>query len=69
MKAKKYGCAYSFDLSAATDRLPASLTAAILERVTGVKGFGDAWLAVMVDRDFSVPLRRVGKGLQSPVGD
>lgn len=41
-KSLKYNCAYSFDLSAATDRLPVSLTAAILERVTGVKGLGDA---------------------------
>lgn len=41
-KAKRYGCAYSFDLSAATDRLPATLTAAILERVTGVSGLGKA---------------------------
>nr|UPW42208.1 MAG: putative RNA dependent RNA polymerase [Xinjiang mito-like virus 67] len=55
-KAMKYGCAYSFDLSQATDRLPADLTAAILERVTGVKGLGDAWLALMTDRDFYLSL-------------
>lgn len=32
-KAEKHGCAYSFDLSAATDRLPSTLTAAILSNI------------------------------------
>lgn len=41
-KAIKYGCAYSFDLSAATDRIPADLTAVILERITAVEGLGDS---------------------------
>jgi len=52
-KLRRYGVAYSLDLSAATDRLPARLTAAILEKITGVKGLGDAWYAVMTDRDFT----------------
>lgn len=34
-KAIKYNCAYSFDLSAATDRLPAALSAAILDNIIG----------------------------------
>lgn len=41
-KLRRYGVAYSLDLSAATDRLPARLTAAILEKITGVSGLGDA---------------------------
>jgi hypothetical protein len=52
-KYAKYGIAYSFDLSSATDRLPARLTAAILESLVNIKGFGDAWLNVMVDREFN----------------
>lgn len=41
-KAKESGMAYSFDLSAATDRLPAKLSAAILENLVQVPGFGQA---------------------------
>lgn len=52
-KLRRYGVAYSLDLSAATDRLPALLTAAILEKITGVMGLGDAWHAVMTDRVFT----------------
>lgn len=55
-KAIKYGCAYSFDLSSATDRIPADLTAVILERVTGVAGLGEGWLRIMTDRDFYLSL-------------
>jgi hypothetical protein len=51
-KLNQYGISYSFDLSAATDRLPASLTAQIIETLTGVKGIGGSWLSVMTDRDF-----------------
>jgi len=41
-KMQKYGIAYSFDLSAATDRLPVLLTAQILETLVGIKDFGSA---------------------------
>jgi len=41
-KFQKYGIAYSFDLSAATDRLPAKLTGAILESIVKIDGFGSA---------------------------
>lgn len=44
--------AYSFDLTAATDRLPAVLTAYIFEQMLGIPGIGKAWLSVMTDRDF-----------------
>lgn len=45
------GCAYSFDLTAATDRIPARLTAAILQTITG-KEIAESWLAVMTGRNF-----------------
>lgn len=41
-KAQQSGMAYSFDLSAATDRLPAKLSASILENLTQVPGLGQA---------------------------
>jgi len=41
-KLQKYGIAYSFDLSAATDRLPAKLTASILEKIFKIEGLGEA---------------------------
>jgi len=52
-KAVKYAKAYSFDLSAATDRLPVVLTASILESLFKIPGLGLAWQTVMVDRDFT----------------
>jgi hypothetical protein len=39
-KAVKYAKAYSFDLSAATDRLPVVLTASILESLFKIPGLG-----------------------------
>lgn len=42
MKLQKYGIAYSFDLSAATDRLPVSLTASIFEKLYKLEGFATA---------------------------
>jgi len=41
-KAKLYNCAYSFDLSSATDRLPRSLTGSILEGMLKLEGFSSA---------------------------
>lgn len=51
-KSSKYGCAFSFDLSAATDRLPVDLTAAILSEVSSVSGLGEAWKRLLTERDF-----------------
>jgi hypothetical protein len=50
-KAIKAGCAYSFDLTAATDRLPAGLTAIVIARITGTD-IAKEWLGIMTDRDF-----------------
>jgi hypothetical protein len=41
-KKKSLNGAFSFDLTAATDRLPRALTAAIIDNLLGVKGFGSA---------------------------
>jgi hypothetical protein len=41
-KAIKANCAYSFDLSAATDRLPSTLSAVIISRLFGIEGLGEA---------------------------
>jgi hypothetical protein len=53
VKAKAANQAFSFDLSAATDRLPVSLTGAIIESLFKIPGLADAWRKVMVERDFS----------------
>lgn len=53
VKAAAAGKAYSFDLSAATDRLPVSLTASIIEGLFKIPGLAEAWSKVMVERDFS----------------
>nr|UIW13860.1 MAG: RNA-dependent RNA polymerase [Rhizoctonia solani mitovirus 78] len=50
-KAIMTGQAFSFDLTAATDRLPAALTAVILDSVTG-KEISESWLRLMTDRNF-----------------
>jgi hypothetical protein len=54
VKAQAANKAYSFDLSAATDRLPVSLTGAILDGLfRDTPGIGQAWAKFMVERDFS----------------
>lgn len=60
-KLKKFGIAYSFDLSSATDRLPATLTASIIECMLNIPGIGQAWLDVMVDREFYINSRSASK--------
>jgi hypothetical protein len=46
---------YSFDLSAATDRLPVKFQALILDIVTNYDGFGMLWSAALVDRWYKLP--------------
>lgn len=45
---------YSFDLSAATDRLPVDVQACILSYVTNIDGLGEAWKALLVDRWYTI---------------
>lgn len=51
-KAVAANCAYSFDLSAATDRLPVVLTAFIFSTIVGIRMFGGLWRSIMVKRPF-----------------
>jgi len=51
-KSERYGCAYSFDLSSATDRLPRVLTGKILENLFSISGYSEAWQSLMADRTF-----------------
>jgi hypothetical protein len=51
-KATKAGLAYSFDLTAATDRLPSTLSAEILNAIFDNKYLGGYWLKIMTDRAF-----------------
>jgi hypothetical protein len=51
-KAMKSGKAFSYDLTAATDRLPAVLTAAIIEIIFSKIGLGGLWLSIMTNRVF-----------------
>lgn len=63
VKSQLSGCAYSFDLSAATDRLPGMLSRAILDQISGINGLGEAWLRLLVDRPFlltAVAAKRYG---------
>lgn len=55
IKAAAAGKAYSFDLSAATDRLPVDLTGSIIESLFKIDGLSLAWQKVMVERDFKFP--------------
>lgn len=50
---------YSFDLSAATDRLPISIQKGILSELFG-KPFGDHWSNLLVGRGYQVSKPRVG---------
>lgn len=51
-KAVKAGKAYSFDLTAATDRIPASLTAALIGMIYQNRELSESWLNIMTKRDF-----------------
>lgn len=53
-KAVSAGKAYSFDLTAATDRLPAVLTSLIIESIFKKEGMAESWLNVMTSRTFSL---------------
>lgn len=51
VKAIEAGKAFSFDLTAATDRIPAKLTSEILQSITG-KEIAESWLNIMTGRNF-----------------
>uniref|UniRef100_A0AAU6NDL5 RNA-dependent RNA polymerase n=1 Tax=Rhizoctonia solani mitovirus 39-Ph TaxID=3162542 RepID=A0AAU6NDL5_9VIRU len=51
-KAIKAGKAFSFDLTAATDRIPAALTASLIGMIFQNRDLGESWLGLMTKRDF-----------------
>jgi hypothetical protein len=51
-KASSSGCAFSFDLSAATDRLPVALSSTILSSILSLP-IGDPWMRLLIDREYS----------------
>lgn len=53
-KAKLYNCAYAFDLSSATDRLPVSLQAGVINLIYNHPFLGDFWKDLLVNRRFIV---------------
>lgn len=58
-KSKLYNCAFSFDLSAATDRLPVDLTGAILSNIFGLPALGQAWTNLLVDRTYTFNIKQI----------
>nr|UYL94483.1 MAG: RNA-dependent RNA polymerase [Leptosphaeria biglobosa mitovirus 6] len=53
----KYNCSFGFDLSAATDRLPISSQAAILNSLFGI---GHLWADILVNRDYNISSNSYG---------
>lgn len=52
---------WSYDLSAATDRLPAKLQAQIIDLLFKQDGLGDSWRRVLVEREWSTLVYSVGQ--------
>lgn len=46
---------YSFDLTAATDKIPVSVQSVIMTHAFWMHGLGDAWKALLVDRWYDLP--------------
>lgn len=59
-KAQLYNCAYSVDLSAATDRLPILLQAGILDIIFNIPGLGKDWASILVDRPYFIDKNKYG---------
>lgn len=60
-KAIASGKAFSFDLSAATDRLPVGLTGSIFESLFQIPNLGRVWSDFLVNRDFYFSDKLVSK--------
>lgn len=58
--AQKKGCAYSFDLSSATDRIPILIQGHLLSVLTGIKGFGETWAQLLTAREWWFPRNPYG---------
>jgi len=53
----KYNCSFGFDLSSATDRLPLSSQASVLNSLFGI---GDLWADILVKRDYEISSNKYG---------
>jgi len=74
LKAKNANCAYSVDLSSATDRLPIDLQVVILDKLTGLP-IGRFWKDILVLRPYvirgqpyGIELEHVYYGVGQPMG-
>lgn len=70
----KYKCSYGFDLSAATDRLPAECQARLLTGLFG-QDFGQVWLKILVGRkyvvapnEYNIPVGEYEYSVGQPMG-
>lgn len=59
-KSLSSGCAFSFDLSAVTDRLLVDLSSLILSGIFGIP-LGGVWKRLLVDRDYSFNVKTQSK--------
>lgn len=53
-KATANNCAFSVDLSSATDRLPIALQSQIIDLIFKIPGLGDCWKSILVDRPYMI---------------
>lgn len=53
-KAQLYNCAYSVDLSSATDRLPIVLQSGIIDILYQIPELGSIWAKILVDRPYVI---------------
>jgi hypothetical protein len=62
---KRHKNVFSYDLSAATDRLPLLLQIYVLNAL--IPGLGDHWANLLVGRDYQVPKRKSESSLPETV--
>lgn len=57
-KASKFGVAFGYDLSSATDRLPMALQVSLLSSLTSNQFLAECWRDMLVLRDYVIPYNR-----------
>lgn len=58
-KAQLYNCAFSVDLSSATDRLPIKLQSKVIDLIYNLE-IGDLWASILVDRPYMIRPNKYG---------
>lgn len=61
-KAVSYNCAFSVDLSSATDRLPILLQSGIIDQMFNIPGLGECWKSILIDRPYMIRNNKYGIG-------